>query len=82
MCTNVSRIQAFSKKHFSREEWPARMGYAESHLKRCTVLYVDRMKAETYFMHEHPHGALSWQLPCMKHMSSLPGVQLVTVDLC
>ena len=45
-------------------------------------LYAEQAAAGRYFLHEHPSGALSWNLTAIKDLRELPGVVRVNADQC
>ena len=40
------------------------------------------MKANRFFLHEHPHAATSWGMEEMKKMIATEGVEITTCDMC
>ena len=40
------------------------------------------MKAGRYFLHEHPAGATSWKLRCVRKIAEMDGVTVVTAHQC
>jgi hypothetical protein len=45
-------------------------------------LYALQHAAGRYFLHEHPNGATSWSLECIKSVMALEGVKRIHADQC
>ena len=52
------------------------------HLKICCAVYAWQRARGALFLHEHPEGAWSWKLGCVKSVSELEGVLVVRGDQC
>ena len=52
------------------------------HLKFCCAVYRWQIKRGVHFLHEHPWGASSWDLDCLKAVRELPGEVVVRCDQC
>ena len=54
----------------------------ERHLKFMAGIYRRQHERGKFFLHEHPAGARSWQVPVIKNLRSLRGVDVVRGDQC
>ena len=52
------------------------------HLKFCCAVYQWQLDRGKHFLHEHPWGASSWKLGCVKKLVDSPGVVVVRSDQC
>ena len=50
------------------------------HLNFCCAVYPWLTERGVHFLHEHPWGASSWDLDCLKAVRELPGVVVVRCD--
>ena len=50
------------------------------HLNFCCAVYRWQTERGVHFLHEHPWGASSWDLDCLKAVKELPGVVVVRCD--
>ena len=84
-CTVFSMIQHLNM-HIQNEDWrekfEIRKAQAIKHLRFCSVLYRLQSAEGRYFLHEHPHGASSWDLDIMKNLEKLLGAVKVRADQC
>ena len=55
---------------------------AKEHVRFCLRLYKIQIENRRYFVHEHPAGAASWQMAEMIKVAMMPGVDIVTMDMC
>ena len=46
----------------------------------CCAVYRCQTERGEHFLHEHPWGASSWDLDCLKAVRELPGVVVVRCD--
>ena len=82
-CTLFSRLQKLSENRRKNvEEYRSKLRAAKGHIKFCVELYRMQMSEHRYFLHEHPHGASSWQMPEMVRLLSEFGVDTETCDMC
>ena len=72
--SNASRMNPEARKIIIRE--------GIIHVNFCVQLYHKQIKNGGYFLHEHPWGAWSWQLPAMKALMECEGVQLGKGHMC
>jgi len=83
-CTEFSTWQALNAAKHNRDEAKiatARLG-AEAHMLFVAELYQMQLDAKRYFLHEHPSGATSWQLVCIRKLLSHEQVERVNGDQC
>ena len=52
------------------------------HMQFVAELYAKQIQGGCYFLHEHPDGASSWELPCITELFKMPNVQRVVGDQC
>ena len=52
------------------------------HLEFCVSFYREQLKNGTYFLHEHPAHASSWQIDIVEKFMREPGVMRVICDQC
>ena len=55
---------------------------AIEHLTFCCKLYRLQASMGNYFLHEHSAWAPNWKMPCMRKMTTIPGVMCVISDMC
>ncbi len=55
---------------------------AKLHLDFVVSLYVEQVQAGGYFLHEHPQWATSWQLPTVRELLDVDGVERIHADQC
>jgi len=79
MCTMFSKLQRLSAWTDEKEE---KLMKSIRHIQWCCEMYRRQMQDGRVFLHEHPEGATSWQLPCMKRLMKTEGVFRVVVDQC
>ena len=81
-CTAFCSWQALNAAKEGRDEAKvaALKAEAEAHMLFITEIYQMQLDAGRYFLHEHPAGATSWQLECVKRILSHGGVDRVNGD--
>ena len=52
------------------------------HLRFVCELYQMQLDAGRYFLHEHPNGATSWDLSCIRQVLAQHGVKRIRGDQC
>ena len=52
------------------------------HLQWCCRLYLKQIERGTYFLHEHPSGASSWDERCVREVMAKISVRRVVADQC
>eukprot|EP00973_Karenia_brevis_P016790 2299222-Karenia_brevis.AAC.1 len=57
-----------------KEDVENRWQEAVKHIEFCAYVYQLQHKHGRYFLHEHPLGATSWDLPAMQQLIKIPGV--------
>ena len=86
-CTYFSNLQELNKHNMRHnEEWLPRFNdnliKTIDYIKFCVKLYWKHMNAERDWLHEHPWGAKSWQIPEMEERLQDPRVQVAYADQC
>ena len=84
-CTAFCTWQALNAaRHGERDEakLEAMRLEAEAHLFFVTEIYQMQLDAKRYFLHEHPAGATSWQLACVRKLLAEEPVERVNGDQC
>ena len=61
---------------------PERMEKARRHLNISCQMYNRQFDEGRHFLHEHPHGARSWQEQCIIDLTARDGVYWVRNDQC
>ena len=80
MCTMFSQLQALNMGK-DPEKYQEKLRKAERHIQFVVKLYRAQMDGGRYFIHEHPAGATSWRLPCVRKLWKGAGVRAVVADL-
>ena len=52
------------------------------HMDFMARIYWEQIKGGRWFLHEHPAGASSWHLDCIREIAELAGVRTVTAHMC
>ena len=78
----LSILIAFNKESVGEERFRTLRVEALVRVECCCQLYRDQVEAGRYFLHEHPVGASSWNLPCVRKVMGLPGVQKIIGHMC
>ena len=79
MCTMFSSLQNLCPWTQDRiGKWEE----AKDHIEFVVELYREQMRNNRVFLHEHPTGASSWGLECVKKLEREEGVMLVIADQC
>ena len=81
-CTAFSTLQNISKHKRDPEVVEAEKRAGIVHIKFCIELYKIQLQHHWYFIHEHPSGATSWQLPEIIAIMAEPSVGAALVDMC
>ena len=82
MCRRYSSWQALNDWHRDPAQVRREQVAADVHLRFVTELYTDQVNGGRYFLHEHPAWATSWDVPCIRHVAGMPGVDQVVGDQC
>ena len=78
LCTAFSRLQNWNFSKMSKERKEEIVNAGREHLKFCMLLYRIQHENGMYFLHEHPHSATSWEMPEVKEVLGLEGVEMVS----
>ena len=82
-CTMFSSLQTMWNKHrMSQAVWDRRWQQAVEWVEHCMQAIRIQVAKGQRFMFEHPSRATSWKLPCVEEVKNLPGVSLVSFDMC
>ena len=76
-----SRLQELNKEK-DPEGFQQRLKKAERHIQFVVRLYRIQVEGGRYSIHEHPAGATSWKLQCIRKLWKESGVQAVMADQC
>ena len=79
MCKMFSRLQCMSPWTQKKDEEYRK---AVVHLKFVVEIYEMQIDGGRFFLHEHPEGASSWELPEIKKLMRRIGVWRATGDQC
>ena len=81
MCTMFSTLQNLFKKSRTEER---ELKYVEAveHIRFVVSSYGEQLEDGLLFLHEHPHGASSWDLEEMKKLEKETGVKMTVADQC
>eukprot|EP00973_Karenia_brevis_P001770 241268-Karenia_brevis.AAC.1 len=66
----------------NQEDVQRRWEEAVRHIEFCACVYKLQIKHGRYFLHEHPHGATSWQLPAIQELLKTSGVIKTRAHMC
>ena len=84
-CTKLSTLQALNL-HINGPEWAAAFAVekekATAHIKYAMTFAKLQRSRGAYFLFEHPAHATSWELPCVKEVIGMAGVEAVVGDMC
>ena len=81
-CTAFSSWQYVNYANMSPEDVRRKKLEGLVHLKFVAQLYKDQIKADRYFLHEHPLSAMSWAEDCMREIAAMNGVGEALCDQC
>ena len=81
-CTAFSRLQALSRAKRDPAVVASELESARVHLRFCMRLYKMQVLAGRFFVHEHPHGADSWQEDSVMEVLAMRGVEVASVYMC
>ena len=84
MCTMFSQLQHLNwgRSEERDQEMQRRYENAVEHMKFVAKLYKLQLDGGRYFLHEHPQGASSWDLQCMRDITGMERVLKVTAHMC
>lgn len=81
MCKAFSTLQNLVKNQ-NPEKYRETVKEGLNHLGVSMEFAEEQIKAGNYFLFEHPWGAWSWKLPCVKAVLDMEGVQVVEGHQC
>ena len=81
-CTAFSRMQNINKGRRCPKVVQEELQEAEKHMRFCIELYGLQIQGGRYFIHEHPDGATSWQMPETVKLLTQRNVGIVLFDMC
>ena len=83
-CTKFSTLQALNL-HINRPEWAAVFAVEKekriAHIECSMKLAKLQISRGAYFLFEHPAHATYWELPCIKEVMEMTGVEAVAGDM-
>ena len=82
MCRYFSRLMTMNWQRMDPDDARRKWNTAVSHIIFCVELYKLQLEAGRLFLHEHPHGASSWDLKVMMDLLADPRVVKVLGDQC
>ena len=82
MCTAFSSWQHVNNKVRDPSVVKRERLAAIVHMDFSCRLYAQQIERGCYFLHEHPDGATSWDLPCLRKLVAMQGVKRITGDQC
>ncbi len=82
MCRRYSSWQALNDWHRDPAQVRREQVAADVHLQFVAELYAKQVNEGRYFLHEHPAWATSWDVPCIRQVGGMPGVDQVIGDQC
>ena len=82
MCTAFSKLQQWNWDKWDLREASAWLEQAIYHIEFCCHLYRKQLDAGRYFLHEHPAGATSWSLPCVRELLERSDVERIVGHMC
>ena len=82
-CTMFSELQRlFNRKKADPVKWERRMKQALVYIFHSMQAAKIQISRNRFFMFEHPQKASSWRLPMVEEVASMPGVQIISFDMC
>ena len=82
MCTAFSRWQSINAHKRSKELVEQELKKAMVHLSFACELMQVQLRAQRYFLYEHPLAASSWSQTCIQQVMRHPDVTWVHGDQC
>ena len=84
-CTKFSTLQAL-RLHINGPEWAAAFAVEKektiAHIENSMKLAKLQRSRGAYFLFENPAHATSWELPCIKEVMKMTGVEAMVGDMC
>ena len=65
-----------------QEKYQRSLKEAIQHVEFCCVLYRHQLKSGRHFVHEHPWGAKSWKLECIKELVEDDRTSVAYTHMC
>ena len=81
-CTPFCSLQNLNAKKRDPRIVDAERRAGEKHIEFCLKIYGMQIKANRFFVHEHPNTATSWKMAGMVELLATEKVDQVVVDLC
>lgn len=86
-CIMFSVLQALNpaasgEDHEAAEKFRQEQGKARKHIVFCCIIYKMQLAGGRHFLHEHPWGAISWDMQCMQELLEDKRVMIPKADLC
>ena len=81
MCTWFSTMMNVNLRKMPPEKVRKEVKRAIRHMKFVCSLYELQSKEGRYFLDEHPAGASSWKLSCIRSISSRPEVEVTIANM-
>eukprot|EP00971_Amphidinium_carterae_P265594 5268867-Amphidinium_carterae.1 len=78
-CSSFSELQGLS---VSSERKRAALEEGVKHLEFCIRVYAFQLTHKRHFVHEHPCGAWSWDLPPLLRLRAREGMLSTCIDQC
>lgn len=82
MCTWFSKLMALNRARMGEDKYQAGLEEAKAHIEFVCQLYREQIRMGGYILHEHPEGASSWGLDCIKEIMEMPGMMTTVCDMC
>lgn len=82
MCRAFSRLKELNCSKMDPLEAKHMVGYGVPHVCFCVNLHLIQIESGRCFLHEHLHGATSWDSECMKTLLAHPEVWRVRGVMC
>ena len=83
MCGPFSALQTlFNYQKMDKKDVELKLRKATEHVMFTIEMCIEQREAGRAFMFEHPAGASSWHLQCLKALGRLEGVYEIDFDFC
>jgi hypothetical protein len=82
LCTAFSQLPNWNLRKMDKGRKDDIINKGREHLKFCMLLYRIQHENGMYFPHEHPNKATSWDMPEVKEIMELEGVEVTRGDMC
>ena len=81
-CTMYSILQGLNTKHWTKEEYEAKLAKARQHITICREVCRFQTRENRFFVYEHPAEARSWLLEEVDGLRKTDGVHTAEFDMC